>query len=194
VELAFVRQRPGDEILLPLTERLSAIEGVLICYAEGRAPDAATEQKIVRFAMLGTSLLRRILRRSDVLLPQYSATIGSVAVLIGRLVDLAATLTPLSFEFSANDRMRFRGLASSLASIRRDLMNRKIPAWVQFNTGTESTAVVPLLGEMERTVTLMTDVFAGSRPAPEYLPSPDQPERRSFPGMHLSTVNTFVSR
>jgi multidrug resistance protein MdtO len=177
VELAFVRQRPGDEILLPLTERLSAVEGVLSCYAEGRAPDAATEQKIVRLAMLGTSLLRQILRRSDVLLPRYPVAIGNVAVLIGRLVDLAATLTPLSFEFSAGDRTRFRGLASSLASIRQDLMNREIPARVQFNTVTEPTAVVPLLREMERTVTLMTDVFAGSRSAHEYLPSPDQPER-----------------
>jgi multidrug resistance protein MdtO len=177
VEVAFVRQRPGDEILLPLTERLSAVEGVLSCYAGGRAPDAATERKIVRLAMLGTSLFRRILRRSDVLPPQYSTAIGSVAVLIGRLVDLAATLTPLSFELSASDRTRFRGLASSLAGIRQDLMNREIPARVQFNTETDSTAVVPLLGEMERTVTLMMEVFAGSRPAPEYLPSPDEPER-----------------
>ena len=53
--------RPGDEVLLPMTERLSAVEELLSRYAEGRAPDPATEQKIVRLAMLGTSLLRRIL-------------------------------------------------------------------------------------------------------------------------------------
>jgi multidrug resistance protein MdtO len=56
-------------------------------------------------------------------------------------------------------------------------MNREIPARVQFNSETESNAVVPLLGEMERTVTLMTDVFASFRSAHEDLPSPDQPER-----------------
>src|SRR5271165_5994293 len=61
VELAFVRQRPGDEILLPMTERLSAVEDLLNSYAQGRAPDAASDRKIVRFAMLGTSRLRRIL-------------------------------------------------------------------------------------------------------------------------------------
>ena len=177
VELVFVRERPVDEILLLLTERLSAVEGVLSSYAEGRAPDAETEQKIVRLAMLGTSLLRRILRRSDVLLPQYSVAIGGVAVLIGRLVDLAATLTPLSVESLASDRRRFRGLSSNLASIRQDLMNREIPARVQFNTETESTARVPLLGEMEHTVTLITEVFASSRSAHDYLPSADQPER-----------------
>jgi multidrug resistance protein MdtO len=188
VELAFVRRRPGDEILLPLTERLSAVEGVLSCYAESRAPDAAIELKIVRLAMLGTSLLRRILKRSDALLPEYSAAIGSVVVLIGRLVDLAATLTPLSFGISASDRTRFRGLATSVANIRRGLMNREIPARVQFNTKAESAAVVPLLGEMERTVTLLTEVFAGSRSAHQYVPSPEQPER-----LALLSSDAFVN-
>ncbi|HTA67421.1 MAG TPA: FUSC family protein [Bryobacteraceae bacterium] len=176
VELVFVRRRLGDEILLPLTERLSAVEGVLSYYAEGRAPDASTEQKIVQLAMVGTSLLRRILRRSDVLLPQYSAAASGVAVLIGRLVDLAATLSPLSFEYSADDRRRFRNLASTLARIRNDLMNREIPAPAKF-TGETDAAGAPLLGEMERTVTLMTEVFAGTRSGQEYVPSPDHLEQ-----------------
>jgi len=187
VELAFVRQRPGDEILLPVTERLSAVEDLLSCNAEGRAPDPSTQQKIVRLAMLGTSTLRRILTRSNIP-PQYSAAAGGVAVLIGRLVDLAATLTPLSFEFSADDRRRFRNLASTLASIRNDLMNREIPAPVQFHAETESAAVAPLLGEMERTVTLMTEVFAGSRSAQEYLPSPDH-----LGGPMLLSPDAFVN-
>jgi multidrug resistance protein MdtO len=174
VELVFVRQRPGDEVLLPMTERLSAVEDVLSCYAEGRTPDPATEKKISRLAMLGTSMLRRVLRRSDVP-PQYSAAAGGVAVLIGRLVDLAASLTELSFEFSPDNRGRFRNLASTLASIRNDLTNREIPAPVQFNTETESAAAVPLLGEMERTVTLMTDVFVGTGSAHEDVLSPDLP-------------------
>jgi len=176
VELVFVRRRLGDEILLPLTERLSAVEGVLSYYAEGRAPDASTEQKIVQLAMVGTSLLRRILRRSDVLLPQYSAAASGVAVLIGRLVDLAATLSPLSFEYSADDRRRFRNLASTLARIRNDLMNRETSAPAKFTAETDA-AGAPLLGEMERTVTLMTEVFAGTRSGQEYVPSPDHLEQ-----------------
>ena len=35
VELAFVRQRQGDEILLPMTERLSAVEDLLNCLRPG---------------------------------------------------------------------------------------------------------------------------------------------------------------
>ncbi len=74
----------------------------------------------------------------------------------------------------------FIGLATSVANIRRGFMNREIPARVQFNTEAESTAVVPLLGEMERTLALITEVFAGSQSAHEYVPSPEQPERPAF--------------
>jgi len=176
VELAFVRQRPGDEIFLPLTERLSAVEDLLNCYAEGRCPDPATERKILRLAMLGTSRLRQILGRSNIP-QQYSTAAGGVAVLVGRLVDLAATLTPLRFEYSANDRERFRNLASTLASIRTDLTNRDVPAPVRFDAEAQSAAVAPLLGEMERTVNLITEVFAGTQSARESVPSPDHPER-----------------
>ncbi len=176
VELVFVRQKPGDEILLPMTERLSAVEDLLSGCAEGRASDKATQQKIVRLAMLGTSLLRRTLKRSYIP-PQYSAAAGGVAVLIGRLVDLAASVTPLSFEFSAGNQTRFRNLASALASIRNDLTNREIPAPVRFNAEAESPAVAPLLGEIERTVTRITEVFAGTRSVQEFVPSPDQIQR-----------------
>ena len=176
VELVFVRQRRGDDVLLPMAERLSAVEDVLSSYAEGHAPDAATKRNIQRLATLGTSLLRRILSHSNVP-PQYSATAGGVAVLVGRLVDLAATLTPLRFEFSADNRRRFGNLSSTLTSIRHDLMNRKTPAPVRFEINTQSAGVAPLLGQMEHTVTLMTEVFAGTRSAQEYLPLPDHPDR-----------------
>jgi len=176
VELAFVRQRPGDEIFLPLTERLLTVEDLLNRYAEGRCPDPATERKILRLAMLGTSRLRQILGRSNIP-QQYSTAAGGVAVLVGRLVDLAATLTPLRFEYSANDRERFRNLASTLASIRTDLTNRDVPAPVRFDAEAQSAAVAPLLGEMERTVNLITEVFAGTQSARDSVPSPDHPER-----------------
>ena len=174
VELTCIRQHPGDDIILPMTERLSAVEALLNCYAEGCAPDAEAERKILRLATVGTSTLRHVLRRSNLRLP-YSAPVGGVAVLIGRLVDLGATLRPLNSDLPADDRRRFRSLASTLAGIRRDLMNRNIPAPVQFNTETE--AAVPLLGEMEHTVTLITDVCEGARPGQDYATLPDEAHR-----------------
>ena len=174
IELAYLRHRHGDEAVSLMMDRLSSVEGVLGAFAEGRAPDPAAAQKLVRFAMLGTSTMRRILARSDVP-PEYAAVAGGVVVLIGRLVDLAATLTPLSFEFSAMSRQRFGNLASALAGVRHALRNREIPAAIHFPTEGESAA--PLLAELEQTVTLMTDVFTGTRSADEYPPTPDAPGR-----------------
>ena len=100
VEMAFLRLRPRDEVMLPLTERLTVVENLLTCHAEGRTVDTGIEQEVVRLEMRGTSLLRRTLRRLNYS-TQYSVEIGGVVVLVGRLVDLAANLTHLNFELSA---------------------------------------------------------------------------------------------
>jgi multidrug resistance protein MdtO len=168
VELAFARLQPGDEVISQITDRLSAVGNLLICHADQCPADAASEQKIVRLAMLGTSLLRRILRRSDYS-AEYRSNMAAVAALAGRLVDLAATLMQLRFDPSAADQQRFRSLASALASIRSDLINRRIPRPIQGHTDEQSSGAVPLLGEMERTVGLIPEVFHGSRSIQEYL-------------------------
>src|SRR6266851_1505609 len=146
VELVFERRRPGDDVVIPISDRLSAIERLMIRYAEGPYIDAATKEQIMQFAMRGTSLLRRILRRSDYPI-QYSVEMGGVTALVGRLVDLAATLTQLQFEASASDQKRLRDLASALANIRNELLSRRIPDPLQFNPD-EEPAGVPLLREI----------------------------------------------
>jgi multidrug resistance protein MdtO len=188
VEFVFARRRPGDEVVSKIAERLSAVENLMICFADGLAVDAATEQNVMRLEMLGTSLLRRILHRSDYS-RQYRVNMSGVAVLAGRLVDLAATLIQLRFEVSSTDRMRFRKAASALASIRSDLMNRAIPAPIQADTDEQSPGTVPLLGEIERTVTRIPQVFLGSRSSldrrgggstHEYSPSAEDSARPAF--------------
>jgi multidrug resistance protein MdtO len=171
VELVFARLRSVDEIVLLITNRLAAVENLVTCYADGRGVDPATERNINRLETLGTSMLRTSLRRSDYS-PQYSVEMGGVAGLTGRLVDLAAAMMQVSFEPSADDRSRFRNLASSLARIRTDLKKRGIPGPVQFDTDKESLGI-PFLGEMERAVTQIPQVFAGSRYMRDYLPSAD---------------------
>jgi multidrug resistance protein MdtO len=174
VELAFVRLRPGDEVIFAITERLAAVENLVTCYAEGRTVDPRIEQKVIRLEMLGTSLLRLTLRRSDYS-RQYTVEMGAVAALANRVVDLAATLTQLKLERSASDERRFRNLALALASVRSDLLNRGIPRLVQFDTLAPETehAGVPLINEMEHTVGLISQAFSGSRSIDEYLPSAD---------------------
>src|SRR5262249_13652005 len=129
-------------------------------------------QRVIRLEMLGTSRLRRILRRSNHS-HHYSERMGAVAVLVRRLIDLAAALSQLSFKPSANDRLRFRNVASSVASIRHDLINRRSLDPVRFNREQESASTVPLLAEMEDTVTLISEALEGSRLIDPYLPAPD---------------------
>ena len=187
VELAFVRLLPGDEVVLPIAERLSAVENVLTCYAEGRGADPATQEKVIRLGILGTSLLRRSLRRSDHSLP-YSVMAGAVIVLVGRLVDLAAALTQLGLEPSEGDQKRLRRLAAAVASIRNALTNRQIPAPISFDTGEESPSVIALLGEMEDTVKLIPPALTGYQSIHEQLPSTDD-----IPRARLFAPDAFVN-
>jgi multidrug resistance protein MdtO len=178
VELAFLRARPGDELIAPISDRLLAVTNLLTCYAEGRTVDPATQKQILRLETLGTSLLRRSLRRSNYS-SEYSVEMGGVTALVGRLVDLAATLTQFRFEASPSDQQRLRNLASALANIRNELLNRRIPGPLQFNTN-EKPAGVPLLREIEHTASLIPQAFAASRSIPDYLSLVDDIQRPSL--------------
>jgi multidrug resistance protein MdtO len=52
-----------------------------------------------------------------------------------------------------------------------------MPASVQFNDDRQDAGSAPLLGEMEDTVTLIPEAFAGSRLVQGYLPSPEDTRR-----------------
>jgi multidrug resistance protein MdtO len=187
VELALARVRPGDDIVLPVAERLAAVESLLVCYIEDRPVDQATEKKITRMGMLGTSTLRRVLRHSDYS-KEYTAQMSGVVALVGRLVDIAASLTQLSFQPSSSDQNQLRNLAMTLARIRTDLMKRRIPVSVEFSPNYKHSRRVPLLCEMENVVTLIPRAFTGSRSMEEYfLPSDDTPR------LKIVTPDAFVN-
>ena len=193
VELAFRRVRPGDDIVLPVAERLAGIHSVLLCYSEGRPVDQLTGEKVIRLGMLGTSALRRALQRSDYS-PQYRAQMSGVIALVGRLVDIATALTQLSFEPSSPDfapsdvdREHLRSLAEAVAGIRSDLLSRQVPGPIQVSSGEEPHRT-PLLREMEDTVALIPHAFAGSLSADEY-----QAPSGETPGSKLIAADAFVN-
>ena len=190
VELGFVKARQGDEVVLPIAERLSAIEDLLVCYAENRPLDPATQKHIIRLGTIGTSLLRRTLRRADYS-PRYSMEIAGVIVLVDRLVELAATLTQFRFRLSLGDQERFRILASTVATIRDDLRKRRIPDPVRFydsnNNDGHRLCGVPLLPEIEHTIALIPQAFSDSWSVQQYLsPADDQRAERLFAVRELS--------
>lgn len=183
VELIFRRLRPGDDIVLPVADRLATIQRVLTRYSEELPVDRPIEEKIIRFGMLGTSTLRRALGQSDYS-AEYKGQMGGVVALVGRLVDITTALTQLGFEPSGFDREHLRSVAAAVASIRSDLFNRRIPRSIELDTEDELHRV-PLLRELENTVALIPQAFAGSRAIAEFSDK--------MPGSGLIAADAFVN-
>jgi len=134
--------------------------------------DNRTKKSLTRLALTGTSRLRQILRVSAYSL-DHREQLGAVVALVGRLVDVAANLTYFRIQSSDNDRKRLRALAQHIANLRAHLLSARIPPRIEFS----GSAEVPLLGEMEKTVALIPDVFASSNDFSENptLQSDDSP-------------------
>jgi multidrug resistance protein MdtO len=152
VELLFEGTRPGTDLLRSIADRLTSVEAALVCYGTGGPVNQATADKVARLAMLGTSRLRRILCTSDY--PRdYMERMGAVVALIGRLVDIAASLTHIGVQVSDDDRQRIRALSTSIGSIRADLLRGIVPSVIELNDASKlSGGGIPLLREMEKTV------------------------------------------
>jgi multidrug resistance protein MdtO len=178
IELVFTRWHPKDEIVASLDERLCAVENLLTWQAKGCAVDPAITEQVVRFQMLGTSLLRQALNRSNHL--TQNRVVGAAIIgLVGRIVDLAGTLTQLRVE-GPIDHTRFRDLASILGTIRGDLINNRVPERVDFESQRELAGSFPLLAEMEQTVALIPQVFESPELSSNYLTSANDPQRSSI--------------
>jgi len=174
VEIAFARLAPGDNVILPVKERLTAVENVMRCYAEGRPPDTQALRQINRFAMLGTSLARRFSQRSGYALT-YVARTGGVISLVGTLVDTTAGLTQLAVRPSDDERRRAGELANAVARLRQQFEAREIPASIRFGDLGAATPRMPLLRELEETVQLIPEMFAAPpTPQPEDASKPPQ--------------------
>lgn len=159
VEIAFAKLRPGDNVIIPVAERLTAVENVMRCYAEGRSPDRQALRQINRFAMLGTSLARRASQRSGFNLP-YVARTGAVISLVGTLVDTTASITALAVRPSGEERRRARELADYLSRLRVQFLDRQLPIPIHFTELSKETPGLPLVRELEQTVELIPEVFA----------------------------------
>ena len=153
---------------------------------EWRPVDPATQEKVTRLGMLGTSALRRALRQSDYS-PEYRAQMSGVVALVGSLVDIMTALTQLNLDPSSTDREHLRTLAAAVASIRGDLIDRRVPGAIQVNAEDEAHRM-PLLREMENIVALIPQAFAGSRSIDEY-----QSPAQEMPRPKLIAADAFVN-
>ena len=171
VAFFFAGLKPRDFLLRFIDERLASIEDLLDCYATGRPVDEKIAKQITRMAMLGTSAMRRNILRSDYS-PHYAEQMGVVVALVGRLVDISANLVSLEVRPSDEERNRIQTLAQNIAGLRADFQGGRIPQLSQLPVDRDTSPTTLLLPQMERTVSLIGEVFEGSQSLNAYTPSP----------------------
>jgi multidrug resistance protein MdtO len=169
VEYVFHRIHPIDDLRLGIESRLCAVEDVLRQIAAGHPVSGTTEKDISRYAVLGTSRLRRELLQSSYPRP-FIAQMNVAVALLGRLIDLANSLRIIRSTRSVarrqEDRDRCVRLADQLSNLRRDLMQR--PHAIDVASQPEPSDV-PLLPEMERTSALVRQALSDTRSTEEWF-------------------------
>jgi multidrug resistance protein MdtO len=164
MEFVYARSRPVDSLTSAIVERLQSTASWLSSLSKGITA-ASSEHQLIRLTILGTSRMRRDLLHSSNS-RDSTQKMGAVVALVGRLVDLGATVSGLSTEFSKADMHRLGRLADRIEALSDDLLNRRTPH--RFETLAEfSATTVPLLQEMEETISLIAEVTSGSDSLPE---------------------------
>jgi multidrug resistance protein MdtO len=171
VEILFSRIKPGEDIVAGVVDRLAAVENLLVCFANNRSVDRLTQANVVRLAMVGTSMLRRILQRSAYA-SDYAEQMGAVIALTGTLVDLAANLRSPT-HLPGDDREQIRLLAETVGSVRSALLAEGTPLLNAFHVTQRNVPhAIPLVTEMEKTIQLMKEVLIGSQSLSVFAPQP----------------------
>jgi len=177
VEILFSRTKPGEDVVGGVADRLAAVQQVLACFAENRSVDRLAQANVVRLAMVGTSMLRRTLRRSAYA-PNYAEQMGAVIALTGRIVDLAANLT-LPSQLAEDGREQIRLLADNVGSVRSVLLAEGAPHLVAVHvTQGNVSGAIPFVAEIDKTVQLMTEILAGSQSLSVFAPQPSSGDPR----------------
>lgn len=188
-EFLFAQLKPWDDLVESIATRLRGVEGVLNSYGKGHPPDIQKRKAVARESMLGTSRLRRILERSTYS-PQYAERMSAIVALTGRLVDLTASLAYLDIHLSDEEsRKPIRDLAASIAIIRTDLLNGKIPSPIAFESKAYTERSVPLLVEIQRTVSQISEVFSHTPSLNRYAPAQVSTEKP----FHLFAPDAFTN-
>jgi multidrug resistance protein MdtO len=180
LESVFHTLKPWDDLIVSISERLKGVEAILDSSVNGTR-DKSSELRIAQLSMLGTSRMRRDLQRSGYS-HQYAEKMGAVVAYVGRLVDLAANLTEFPPLSANTDRDRLRRLSANIKNTRQDLLKKRIPSQAELAEQETSSHQIPLLREMEITVSLISEAFAGGQALSAFAPSsaPAQTPKRLF--------------
>lgn len=182
VEYVFRRIHPTTDLAEGIEIRLQTVEHVLRAAANNQVLESEWDKNISLYATTGTSRLRRLIFRSEYG-PHFKSQMSAVIALLGRLVDIAASLNLALRErggaIDASDRERCTRLADELVVLGSDVMRRQLPREVQLPS-LDQPSQLRFLGMMEKTVMLIPKAFAGSEEIREFIASPiddDEPAR-----------------
>ena len=159
VEFVYARLRPVNSLTTALIERLQSTASLLQSLSKGIAAPSS-ERQLIRLAMLGTSRMRRDLLHSSYS-PESTQQMGAVVALVGSLVDLGANLSSLTARLSNTDLHRLGRLADRIEALSSDLLSRRTLRRLE-TIEEDPATTVPLLQEMEKTVSLIAEVMSGS--------------------------------
>ena len=180
LEMVFASFRREDDLIEGITERLVSVEELLAYYLDERPINADTRSGVARLAVVGTSRLRRMLQRSNYD-PQHEQKMAAVVALVGRLVDVAANLEQLSSLVPDDDRERIRTVAKNISEIRACLAHGTVPRLTELQGEIQASSGLPLLHEIEKTVSLIPEVFTGAQSLSAYIPLPSDEGGRTMP-------------
>jgi multidrug resistance protein MdtO len=187
LELIYARLQPNDAINVSLSRRLTATAVLLRSWAEG-IQNPRAEQAIVRLGMLGTSRMRRDLQRANYA-PAYAQHMGGLVVLVGRLVDLAASAPQVASYTVAipepAQRQRLLHLAAMVEVFADRLLGRKTPLPAAVPEGGSSVIGTALLTEMEGATDLIAGIICGGE-TPGYLALAATPSEQAGAGFFVS--------
>ena len=173
LEIVFAAFRRTDDLIAGIMERLLSVEELLGHYVDGRPIDANTRSGVAKLAIVGTSRLRRMLQRSNYE-PQHEQQMAAVVALVGRLVDIAANLPQFTSSVSDDDRKRLRIVVESIDEIRTGIPRGIVPRLTGSLGEGETPPHLPLLSEIEKTVSLIPEVFRSAQSLSVYLPGPSR--------------------
>ena len=189
VEYAFRHVHPTTDLVEGIETRLGMVENFLRKLGADERVDGELEKTITLYSTVGTSRLRRMIYRSG-FGAHFIAQMNAAVALLGRLVDLSASLNTLkagqSITSTAEDRERCNLLAGEIAELRRELKLHEVPRKITLPPRTRS-AGLPFLPQMERTASLIPEAFAGSESIQEFIPAPMDEEIRE----HLLAPDAF---
>jgi len=168
VELVYRSFHPEDPVIAGIADRLHVAGQMLGAAAEGKAPEKSEEARLLQYAMVGPSSLRRQLIRAGQS-PEIRARVSAVVALSGRLVELCAAARGDVYRGAEGpareDSERLRALArvverqaaavGALPEVAR-IGASAVPRW---NGSQARSEYLPILPEMERSVSLLSEIF-----------------------------------